>query len=251
MPYWLLAPVYLATLAMPCVAVAQQFRPSSHLSTWYTDRSPIDVEIVGTKGVGSEAHPVSPPRVLQLRLERAYVQLLIRRDQPPSSHASISFDLQTGLPSALFQAPPEQIEKRGDPIRQLTEAEWAPRAVNISLAGGDLSDSLDVASSELGSCKGKKLQDDLFLFDNDQAPSCLRWSLGFGKKYIVQYSDKVLLLVQCSRALLGCKMFVPFEGFLPSISFNESHLTTWREVTEKVSAFLQSKQYRLSESNGR
>jgi hypothetical protein len=225
-------------------AVAQPFQPVNQLTSWYTDRSPIDVEIVGTKGVGPEARLVSPPRVLQVRLERAYVQLLIRRDQPPSSHASFSFDLPTGLPSALFRAPPEQVEARGDPIRQLTEAERTPRTVNVSLAGSDLPDNLDLASSELRGCKGKKVQDDLFLFDKDQGPSCFRWSLAFGNKYIAQYSDNVQLLVLCSRAPLGCQMFFPFEGFLASISFNESHLAAWRAITEKVTDFLQSKKYR-------
>ena len=225
-------------------AFAQPFQPVSQLTSWYTDRSPVDVEIVGTKGVGLEAHLISPPRMLQFRLERAYLHLVIRRDQPPSSVASLSFDLPTGLPSALFQAPPDQVEARGDPIRQLTAADWASRAVRISLSGSNLAGGLELASSELRSCKGKKIQDDLYLLNKDHGPSCVKWSLGSGIKYIAQYSDNVQLLVQCSSAPLGCKMFVPFEGFLASISFNESHLATWRAVTEKVTDFLRSKKYR-------
>ena len=156
MPKCLLAPIYLAALVMPFASVAQQFRPASHVSSWYTDRSPIDVEIAATKGQGRAAHPIDPPQVLRLRLERAYLQLLIRKGQPQSSNVSISFDLPTGLPSALFQAPPEQVETQGDPIHRLATADWASRTVNISLASTDLTDGLDLASSELRHCKGAK-----------------------------------------------------------------------------------------------
>ena len=229
---------------MASAAFAQPFQPVSQLTSWYTDRSPIDVEIVGTKGVGGEARLVSPPRVLQFRLERAYLHLLIRRDQPPSSGASLSFDLPTGLPSALFQAPPEQVETRGDPIQQLTAADWASRAVRVSLSSSNLAGGLGFASSELRSCKGKKIQDELYLLNKHHGSSRVKWSLGSGIKYIADYSDNIQLLVQCSRAPLGCKMFVPFEGFLASISFNEGHLATWRAVTEKVTNFLNAKKYR-------
>jgi hypothetical protein len=243
MPNRLLVSICLAALVVPFVSSAQQFEPSSNLSSWYTDRKPIDIEIVGTEGVGSEAHLVSPPRVLRLRLERAYLINLFRTNQPPSSVALIGFDLPTGLPSALFQASPEQVEARGDPIHQLTAADWASRTVSISLTSSNLTSGFDLASSELKNCKGRRLQDDLFLLEKGQGSSCLKWSLGKGTKYVAQYSDKVLLLLRCSRASLGCETYVPFDGFLPSISFNESHLTRWREVTEKVTAFLQSKQH--------
>ena len=234
--------LFMGVLQMVPAAIAQPFRPINELSTWYTDRNPVDVEIVGTKGVGNEARFVDPPVVLRLRLERAYVSLLLRRDQPPSSALSMSFDLPTGLPSALFRAPPEQVETRGDPIHQLTSSESASRGVNISLASSDLADGLSRTSLELKKCAGKKLQDDLFAFRENE-PSCHIWSLGFGSKYVAQYSHDVFLLVRCSRLPLGCEMFMPFEGFLPSISFNERHLVTWRKVVEKVTAFLQSKKY--------
>jgi hypothetical protein len=42
---------------------AQSFNPVSKLTSWYTDRNPIDVEITATVGVGDEARPVDPQRV--------------------------------------------------------------------------------------------------------------------------------------------------------------------------------------------
>jgi len=41
--YWFLALAYLVALVMPFASVAQQFRPASSLSSWYTDRGSIDV----------------------------------------------------------------------------------------------------------------------------------------------------------------------------------------------------------------
>jgi hypothetical protein len=226
------------------IARAQPFEPISQLRTWYTDRNPVDVEISATTGQGSEARRLEPKRTLRLRLERAYVDTISRIEQPSFSSVSLSFDLPTGLPSALFTAPPEQVELRGDPIRQLLHDESASRTLIIRLNGSNSSDVLPRVSSELNHCKGGQRQNDLFLFDGERDPSCLAHSLAFGTKYVAQLSEDISLLIRCSDALIGCEMYFPFEGFLPSVSFHESHLARWREIVGKAAEFLQSKKYR-------
>jgi hypothetical protein len=226
------------------IARAQPFEPISQLKTWYTDRNPVDVEIFATTGEGSEARRLEPARSLRLRLERAYVDTISRIEQPSFSSVSLSFDLPTGLPSALFTAPPEQVELRGDPIRQLLNDEFASRALIILIESNISSDVLPRVSSELNRCKGSKRQDDLFLYDKDRDRSCLARSLGFGTKYVAQLSEDTSLLIQCSDSLIGCKTHFPFDGFLLSVSFHESHLAHWREIVGRATEFLQSKQYR-------
>jgi hypothetical protein len=225
-------------------ATAQPFQPISQLSTWYTDRNPVDIEIIAYHGIGNERRRLEPERVLRLRLERAYLDLLIRNERPISTIAMLSFDLPTGLPSALFRAPPEQVERRGDAIRNLVgTTELASRMINISLEGDYTAEAFQRSSSELSMCKGEKLQEDLFLYDGMRDPSCRRRSIGGGTKYVGKTTGSDWAFIECSNAMLGCKMRIPFEGFLPSVSFNETHLKNWKDIAEKITAFLQSKQY--------
>lgn len=226
------------------IARTQPFEPVSQLTTWYTDRNPIDVEIIASTGQGKEARRVEPERILRLRLERAYVSTMFRIGRPSFSSVSLSFDMPTGLPSALFTAPPEQVQLRGDPIHQLPRVEFASRTLIILLESNNSSDVVPRVSSELNRCRGGKRQDDLFLYDKEQDHSCLARSLAFGTKYIAQVSEDVSLLIRCSDSLIGCETYFPFEGFLPSVSFHESHLAHWREIIGKATEFLQSKQYR-------
>ncbi len=53
------------------LALSQPFQPITKLTTWYTDRTPIDLEIVASMGQGNEAHLLQPERKLRFRLERA------------------------------------------------------------------------------------------------------------------------------------------------------------------------------------
>jgi hypothetical protein len=117
------------------MARAQPFEPISELTTWYTDRNPIDVEIFATTGEGREARRLDPERKLHFRLERAYVGLVFRIQQPPYSSVMMSIDMPTGLPSELLIAPPEQVEARGDEIPRLDHAASVKRTLNIVLGG--------------------------------------------------------------------------------------------------------------------
>jgi hypothetical protein len=217
----------------------QPFDPVSKLTTWYTDRNPIDIEIVATVGAGEEARPADPPRVLRLRLERAYVHTVFRR--PNSSSVAISFDLPTGLPSALFRAPTEQVEMRGDPIRQLPHQEMITRTINLLVQSNASSDLVKRMSIELGKCRGAQIQNDLFAYDKDRDRTCLTRSLGFRTKYIGRISEDDWLFIQCTNAPIGCTASFPFEGVLPSVSFSESHLSHWKWIIEQAADFLRSK----------
>jgi hypothetical protein len=226
------------------IALTQPFEPISALKTWYTDRNPIDVEIVASTGQGKEARRVEPERILRLRLERAYVDTIFRIERASFSSVLLSFDMPTNLPSALFTALPEQVELRGDPIRRLSSGESASRTLVILLESSNSSDVLPRISSELNRCRGGKRQDDLFLYDMERDHSCLAHSLAFGTKYVAQFSEEVSLLIRCSDALIGCEAYFPFEGFLPKLSFHKDHLTHWKQIIEKATEFLHSKQYR-------
>jgi hypothetical protein len=239
---FLVAAAFVGVLDLSSAVLAQAFQPVDKLTTWYTDRNPIDIEIVATTGQGAEARPLLPERVLRFRLERAYVGTVFRRSN--FSSVSLSFDLPTGLPSSLFMAPPEQVELRGNNIIHLSRPEAGRRMLNIRLESNHSNDILKRISSELNVCKGDKRQDDLFLYDKDRDKSCFGRSIGPATKYVGQLSEDISLLIECSDALIGCRVSFPFEGFLPSASFHKSHLAHWKEVVEQATVFLQSKKYR-------
>ncbi|MBR0844637.1 hypothetical protein JQ607_30940 [Bradyrhizobium liaoningense] len=221
-------------------ASAQTFDPVSKLTTWYTDRNPIDIEITAAVGVGDEARPIDPPRVLRLRLERAYVHSLIGK--PPISIVGLSFDLLTGLPSALFTAPPEQVDARGDPIRQIAHTEAITRTINVVVESNFSSESMRGASAKISKCKGAEIQSDLLAFDKDRDRTCTVWSLISGTTYVGHLSENNWLFIHCSSVPIGCTVRFPFGGFFPSVSFNERHLSHWKAIIEKATEFLKSKE---------
>jgi hypothetical protein len=232
-----------AALPLSCSsrsASAQSFGPVSRLATWYTDRNPIDIEITAAIGVGNEARPIDPPRVLRLRLERAYVHTLISK--PPISIVGLSFDLPTGLPSALFTATPEQVDVRGDPIQQIPHTEAIARMINVVVESNLSSESMGDASAKMSKCKGAEIQSDLLAFDKDRDRTCKIWSLSSGAKYLGHLSENNWLFILCTDSLIGCTVRFPFEGFFPSVSFNERHLSQWRAIIEKATEFLKSKE---------
>jgi len=62
------------------LALSQQFEPITKLTTWYTDRTPIDVEIVASKGQGNEAHLLQPERKTPFPASRrAYVSVVFTK----------------------------------------------------------------------------------------------------------------------------------------------------------------------------
>jgi len=81
---------------------AEPFKPVRELTTWYTDRTPIDIEIIGSTSMLPQFHHLEPERTLRFRLERAYVGILLAKDEPGFEIVHFSFDMETGLPESLF-----------------------------------------------------------------------------------------------------------------------------------------------------
>jgi hypothetical protein len=235
----------LGVTPLSLMARAQPFEPISELATWYTDRHPIDVEIFATTGEGTEARRLDPERKLLFRFERANVGHVVRIQRPPYSSVMMSVDMPTGLPSQLLIAPPEQVEARGEEIPRMDHAASVKRTLNIVLGGKQVVEVLMRVSSNISRCRGESEGDDLFVYEGSKEESCKALSLGGGKKYIARLSDEVSLFVNCSSPQpIGCAMSFPFEGFAPSVSFNESHLRSWRSMLDAAISFLHSKQYR-------
>jgi hypothetical protein len=228
---------------MSTPASSQPFRPLRALNTWYTDRRVVDIEVVGDRSQpGAEQVSTSLP-VLRLRLERAYITLLTQGSGSATRSVSLAFDLPTGLPSSLFQAPVQEVEKRGDPVEHVNPQEYARRTINLVVDGASLADRSKEISAELDACKGDRIHDGLFEFDGTRNRSCHTRSLGFGDKYIAQLSDG-LVLIQCSEAPIGCATSIPIDGFSLSVGFSRHNLENWGSVVSRVNEFVQSKKLR-------
>jgi hypothetical protein len=93
------------------------FNPVRSLTTWYTDRTPVDIEVVG--GFDSKS-------VLRIRLERAFVQYLIARE---TTIVSFGLDKDTGLPASLFSAVSPQGELDRIPGVPVSSGSGTPDAI--------------------------------------------------------------------------------------------------------------------------
>jgi len=217
------------------------FNPIRKFSTWYTDRSPVDVEVVATSGPDSEAHFLEPRRTLRLRLERAYVDSIAWRERPPYDYSfvGLSFDMTTGLPAALFQAPPEQVDKRGDDISRIGHSALVRRTLNISIRGYSSANLLKANTPKLNRCRGKQEQDDLFSFQSNGS-DCYR-GIKPDPIYIAVISADLSLQITCNDQPLGCRMAFPYGDFAPEVGFNRHRLYEWRSIVDRARAFLDAK----------
>ncbi len=85
-------------------ASAQPFNPIRELTTWYTDRGLIDIEVVGSTSLVPQTHQLEPERLLRFRLERAYVEFFRAQTELGFELVTFGFDLETGLPVSLLSA---------------------------------------------------------------------------------------------------------------------------------------------------
>jgi hypothetical protein len=221
------------------------FTPARKLTSWYTDRNPIDIEVVATSGIGPDARFLQPRRTLRLRLERAYVHLILWREQPPYDYSSagLSFDSITGLPTVLFQAPPEQVDKRGDDIPQLGHDKMVRRTLNLIIDGHWSAEQLRMNSANLDRCRGVQERDGLFRFKDDGSAYChIGASLG-ETSYVAVLSPDLSSRITCTDQAIGCSMTFPYGDFAPKVSFHRDHLDGWRTVLDRVRDFLDAKKY--------
>jgi hypothetical protein len=228
---------------------AEPFKPSHKLTTWYTDRTPIDIEIVGSSSMLPEFHHLEPVRTLRFRLERAYVDFLVTKGEPGFDIVHFSFDMETGLPEALYFAVGNKRRFHEDfagvPI--LPIAERARRTLNISLSS-DESAAVLQRNSEVyrKKCQGTPAGNGLWVYEwKDRLESCVRVVYPNGVAYLADF-DGSLLLIVCQEERFpgtGCTLHFPFKGFAVELSFHRDHLRDWRAMIGKANQFLLSKEY--------
>jgi hypothetical protein len=227
--------------------MAQPFNPVRQLTTWYTDQGLIDIEIVGSSSLQPDVHRLEPDRLLRLRLERAYVQTLLTQSDRGYEVVSLVVDSETGLASALLTAASRQGRFHEDiaGVPQLAHQAVLQRTLLLSLRSDISSALVERASADMERCRGAPLGTDLFAYLAEGQDGCARSTRRQATQYVAQHGD-LLLGITCSDTRpnrLGCKLQFPFEGFGVELTFHIEHLSKWRDVVERTTALLKSKQY--------
>ena len=246
---WIGSAVVLTQSIYPALADDRPFVPVRTLTSWYTDRRPIDVEIVASSGIANEINFIEPRQSLKLRLERAYLDDIGWNAKPAHSSAAISFDTVTGLPRSLFVAPPQQVEERGDNIVPLTHEESVRRTLNLRIDGHSSARTLRATSEKLDRCRGVQEGDGLFRFAGNASGYCrLADARPRSTHYVAVLAGGESIKLTCNDLPIGCRMSFPFESFAPVVGFHRSRLSEWRKIIETATAFLNSKKYRQQEN---
>jgi hypothetical protein len=231
-------------------AETQPFKPVRELTTWYTDWTPIDIEIVGSSSMLPESHHLEPERTLRFRLERAYVVAIIAKSEPGFDIVDFSFDMETGLPESLFFAVANKGKFHEDlaSVPILSNAERVRRTLNISISS-DASAVVLEHTSEVyrKKCIGAPLGGGLSIFEwKDRLEYCQQPVYPNEADYVADYDSGLALRIVCQEERFpgtGCKLPFPFKGFAVELSFHRDHLRDWRMMIDKASEFLLSKEY--------
>jgi hypothetical protein len=224
--------------------LAQPFEPVRRLSTWYTDRTPIDIEIIAK-------HDADPRRtradaVLRLRLERAFVTLLLAQS-PGHEQLRISFDHDTGMPSALFDATTQNARFRENfkDVPALSHRDRMRRTISLHIQGGWTSSVAQQISETVTKCEGSGLGNDLYEYKPQRERNCSPVTNPGGFIVIAHFRDDLSLRISCegpSQTEMGCAVVFPFGGFSVGVRFHHDHLPNWRGVLDQAEAFLKSHQ---------
>jgi hypothetical protein len=231
-------------------AETQPFKPVRELTTWYTDRTPIDIEIVGSSSMLPESHHLEPERTLRFRLERAYVVAIIAKSEPGFDIADFSFDMETGLPESLFFAVANKGKFHEDfaAVPILSNAERAHRTLNMSISSDASAAMLEHASEVYRKkCLGAPVGNGLSIFEwKDRLEYCQQPVYPNEADYVADYDGGLALRIVCQEERFpgtGCKLHFPFNGFAVELSFHRDHLRDWRMMIDRASEFLLSKEY--------
>ena len=244
------AAVALAAIASTMTqSVAQPFNPVRALGTWYTDRNLIDIEVVGSTSMLPELHRLEPERVLRFRLERAYVDKLIADKGPGFQIIGLSFDMETRLPTSLYVAvaPGGRFHEDFAGIPMLSHAERVRRTLLISISSDSSAVALERSSDFNRKCAGAPLGNGLRAYEWTDRQACTRPAYPKGALYVAEYDDDLAFRIQCQEESfpgMGCHLRFRFEGYGVDLNFHRDHLAEWREMIDRASAFLKSKQYR-------
>lgn len=231
------------------LAMDEPFNPLRKLDTWYTDRSLIDIEVIGSTSLVPAFHRLEPERVLRFRLERAYVHTLFTEREPGFEIVNLGFDTETGLAESLFFAAtlPGRFHEDIPAVPAVSDFNRFQRTLLISIKSNLSAASLQHASNVIASCRGALLANELLAYEwEGRGKNCDRPSYPKGSKYVAVYDDDLLLKIECHEEDfwgLGCTVRIPFEGFGPQVTFHRSNLPKWRQVVDRASAFLKSKLY--------
>jgi hypothetical protein len=246
--FWLALAAALILVAFSGTSLtAQPFQPIRRLTTWYTDRTPVDIEIVGSTSLLPEWHKAEPDRALRFRLERAYVQTLLADRGPDFTIVGFGFDTETGLPDSLITAVAQKGRFHED-IPGVPVVSWSDRArrtLALTLKSDESAATLVRMSGEVARCRGAAVRRDLLSYEWAGREGCRRPVYPKGSRYIAVY-DQLMLLVECQEEQfpgLGCTLHFPLDGFAVEVAFHRDRLLNWNEVVAQASSFLKSKQY--------
>ena len=240
-----------ATPLVSLIAAAQErpFNPIRKLTTPPTDRSVVDLEIVGSTSLLPEVHKLEPERVLRFRLERAYIDTLLTRAEPGFEIMSFRFDTKTSLPMSLFDA----VSLRGpfhediSGIPDLSHLELIQRALAVSLTSDMSASTLEHGSENIAKCRGAEKSNGLFAYNWEANRRCFLPSYKRGSQYVVHYKDRIFTRIVCRNKefpSLDCDLLFPFDNFGVRVNFNHVHLADWEQVIDRSTEFMRSKQYR-------
>lgn len=226
----------------------EPFKPIRKLTTWYTDRNLIDIEIVGSTSLVPQFHRIESERVLRFRLERAYVQTLQTEAEPGFEIVGFGLDMETGLADSLIVAVSlhGSLSENIPGIPHLSDSERVQRTLFIKLRSDMSSATLERGSAGFAECRGVALGNELFAFEWEGRSRCLGPSYPKGSKYVAQYDNGLMLSIECHEpefSGFGCSFRFPFKMFGAEVTFHRDHLSRWRDMATRASAFLESKRY--------
>jgi hypothetical protein len=225
---------------------AQPFQPVRKVTTWYTDRSLVDIEIVGSTSLVPDTHRLEPDRVLRFRLERAYIHSLLAKAEPGFEIILLGVDWDSGLPSSLIVATSSNGRFREEikDVPRLSNNERSRRSLEVEISSDHAAAALVKGSAVWRTCQGSNIGNDLFTYEWEGRRDCRRAPTLLERK-IAAYDNDLALRVDCADGRMGhtCHLAFPFEAFAVKVSFHRDHLPRWRQVVDFTRAFLKSKQY--------
>jgi hypothetical protein len=242
--------IFISASSISLRAQTHPFQPIRALSAWYTDRAPIDIEIVGSDSMLPEFHHLESERDLRFRIERAYVEAIIAKSEPGFEIVHFSFDMETGLPSSLFFAVANKGKFHEDipGIAVIPNAEMIRRTLRVSFSSDASAAALQHSSEfyRTHKCQGAVVGNGLSTFEWKDRPDCQRTAYPNGAIYLADYDGGLALRLECQEESfpgIGCMLSFPFEGFAAEIAFNRDHLRDWRGLIDRAKEFLRANQY--------
>ena len=221
--------IAITSISVALGAETQPFMPVRGLTTWYTDRTPIDIEIVGSSSMLPESHHLEPERTPRFRLERAYVDFLIAKREPGFEFVHLSFDMETGLPSSLFFAVANKgkFHENIENVPVLSNKEMLQRTLLIWIRSDSSATELQKLSERNRKCAGAPIGSGLRIFDWKDGSDCFPPTYPKAMLYVADYSAELAVQMQCreeSYPGFGCSLRFPFENFAIELSFHRDHL---------------------------